>query len=89
MEFSFLTTQDSNTQLEDPKVLSYHGEMDQGFSSSAWNQKGNSLPNMMGAHVVSTMCVWCGNEFHQDSFGCEVQAGSIGYLCPTCKGRMF
>lgn len=89
MEFSFLATQDSNAQLEDPKVLSYHGEMDQGFSSAAWNQKGNSLPNMMGADVVSTMCVWCGNEFHQDSFGCEIQAGSIGYLCPTCKARVF
>lgn len=89
MEFSFLTTQDSNPQLEDPKMLaSYNGEMDQGFGSSVWHQKGTSLPNMIGAQVVTTLCVWCGNEFHQDSLSCEVQAGSIGYLCPACKARM-
>lgn len=88
MEFSFLTTQDSNAQLEDPKVLSYNTEMDQGYASSVWHQKETSLPNMMGGHVFTTLCVWCGNEFHQDSIGCEMQAGSIGYLCPTCKARM-
>ncbi|KNA22164.1 hypothetical protein SOVF_036860 [Spinacia oleracea] len=87
MEFSFMTTQDSNAQLEHQKVMSFNAQMNQGFG---WHhhQKPTSMPNMMTGHVVSTMCVWCGNEFHQDSLGCEMQAGSIGYLCPTCKARM-
>lgn len=88
MEFSFMTTQESNAQLGHQKVLSFNAQMDQGFGSSVWHQKPTSLPNMMTGHVVSTLCVWCGNEFHQDSLGCEMQAGSIGYLCPTCKARM-
>uniref|UniRef100_A0A803ME79 Uncharacterized protein n=1 Tax=Chenopodium quinoa TaxID=63459 RepID=A0A803ME79_CHEQI len=85
MEFSFMTTQESNAQLDHQKVMSYNAQMNQGFG---WHQKPNAMPNMMTGHVVSTLCVWCGNEFHQDSLGCEMQAGSIGYLCPTCKARM-
>lgn len=88
MEFSFMTTQESNAQLGHQKVLSFNAQMNQGFGSSVWHQKPTALPNMMAGHVVSTLCVWCGNEFHQDSLGCEMQAGSIGYLCPTCKARM-
>ncbi|KAL9228725.1 hypothetical protein vseg_004274 [Gypsophila vaccaria] len=86
MEFSFMTPQESNPQLEHPKVLQYNAQIDQSFGS--WDQKTTSLPNMMAGHVVSTLCVWCGNEFHQDSLSCEMQAGSIGYLCPSCKARM-
>ncbi|KAH9624454.1 hypothetical protein KSS87_008144, partial [Heliosperma pusillum] len=79
MEFSFMTTQESNTQMEHPKVLQYNTEMDPSFGS---------LPNMMAGHVFTTLCVWCGNEFQQDPLACEMQAGSIGYLCPNCKARM-
>ncbi|XP_074263045.1 uncharacterized protein LOC141585876 isoform X2 [Silene latifolia] len=76
MEFSFMTTQESNTQMEHPKVLQYNAEMDPSFA------------NMMAGHVFTTLCVWCGNEFQQDPLACEMQAGSIGYLCPNCKARM-
>ncbi|CAO2834356.1 unnamed protein product [Amaranthus hypochondriacus] len=86
MEFSFMTTQDTNAQMGHQKVM-FNTQLDQGFGSSVWHQK-PTLPNMMAGHVVSTVCVWCGNEFHQDSLGCEMQAGSIGFICPTCKARM-
>ena len=82
MEFSFMTTQDTNAQMGHQKVL-FNTQLDQGFGSSIWHQK----PTLMAGHV-STVCVWCGNEFHQDSLGCEMQAGSIGFICPTCKARM-
>ncbi|GMH31385.1 hypothetical protein Nepgr_033228 [Nepenthes gracilis] len=90
MEFSFLTAHDSTTQLGEPKVLSYnnHPEIEQGFDSSVWLDKGTSLSNLIGGNVVTIMCVWCGNEFHQDPVDTETQAGSIGYLCPACKGRI-
>ncbi|GAB4861228.1 methyl-CpG-binding domain-containing protein [Ancistrocladus abbreviatus] len=89
MEFSFLTGHDSSAPLEEPKVLSYdNAEMEQGFGSSLWLGKGNTLPNIPNSDVVTIVCVWCGNEFHQDSVDSEMQAGSIGYLCPTCKARI-
>ncbi|BBG95761.1 methyl-CPG-binding domain 8 protein, partial [Prunus dulcis] len=67
LEYNIQTAQASSHSKES-KVLSYDGEMEQGFSSSAWLEK-ESLPSMpnIANRPETNICVWCGNEFYHES----------------------
>ncbi|XP_010320178.1 uncharacterized protein [Solanum lycopersicum] len=84
VEYSFMSTQSSNSLQEEPRVLPYDVDIEQGFNSSFWLGKDNLMPNLAGSNQVTMVCVWCRNLFYQDSN--QLEAGSIGAMCPTCSG---
>ncbi|XVE93150.1 hypothetical protein REPUB_Repub01dG0165300 [Reevesia pubescens] len=47
------------------------------------------LLSMAGKHQLTTDCVWCGTEFNQEAVDSEIQSGSVGYMCPTCKAKFL
>ncbi|KAK2984862.1 hypothetical protein RJ640_006611, partial [Escallonia rubra] len=87
VEFSFLTTQTSNTFQGNSKAFAYNPEMEQEFDSSFWLGKDALTPNIGGRNQVSTICVWCRNEFLHEPMhpGTETAYGS---MCPTCRARI-
>ncbi|CAL5063913.1 unnamed protein product [Urochloa decumbens] len=44
-----------------------------------------SYTKMLG--VLQSVCVWCNNQFQHFGTGAEQQADSLGYICPSCKGK--
>lgn len=69
-------------------MLSYDGEMEQGFSSSAWLEK-ESLPSMpnIANRPETNICVWCGNEFYHEVYEAGAQTGSVGLMCAVCQAK--
>ncbi|XP_021817268.1 uncharacterized protein LOC110759507 isoform X3 [Prunus avium] len=87
LEYNFQTAQASSHSKES-KVSSYDGEMEQGFSSSAWLEK-ESLPSMpnIANRPETNICVWCGNEFYHEVFEAGAQTGSVGLMCAACQAK--
>lgn len=75
-------------RIEESKVLSYDGEMEQGFNSSAWLDKESLplMPNIASRREIN-ICVWCGNEFYHEVYEAETQSGSVSFICATCQGK--
>ncbi|CAL5081893.1 unnamed protein product [Urochloa decumbens] len=44
-----------------------------------------SYTKMLG--VLQSVCVWCNNQFQHFGTGAEQQGDSLGYICPSCKGK--
>ncbi|KAM1014074.1 hypothetical protein EV1_043610 [Malus domestica] len=78
-DYNFPTVQ-ATSHTKESKVLSYDGEMEQGFSSSDWLEKESlpSMPNIASGYEINT-CVWCRNEFHHELF-IRAVAPSDGFL---------
>ncbi|THG03343.1 uncharacterized protein LOC114309884 [Camellia sinensis] len=88
VEFSFLTMQNLNSLPGDSKSLSYNTQMDQGFDSSFWLEKDALSLNLASRNQVTSICVWCRNEFHGESLHPGTQTGGIGSMCPTCSAKV-
>lgn len=88
VEYSFMGTQSSNSLQEEPRVLPYDVDIEQGFDSSFWLGKDDLMPNLAGRNQVTMVCVWCRNVFCQEPNQLGAEAGSIGTICPTCSGRI-
>ncbi|KAJ8555573.1 hypothetical protein K7X08_013069 [Anisodus acutangulus] len=88
VEYSFMGTHSLNSLQEEPRVLPYDVDIDQGFNSSFWLGKDDLMPNLAGRNQVTLVCVWCRNEFYQEPNQLGAEAGSIGSMCPTCSGRI-
>ncbi|XP_059279751.1 uncharacterized protein LOC132033722 [Lycium ferocissimum] len=88
VEYSFMGTQSLNSLQEEPRVLPYDVDIEQGFNSSFWLGKDDLMPNLAGRNQVTLVCVWCRNEFYQEPNQLGAEAGSIGSMCPTCSGRI-
>ncbi|XP_055833827.1 uncharacterized protein LOC129902545 isoform X2 [Solanum dulcamara] len=88
VEYSFMGTQSSNSLQEEPRVLPYDVDIEQGFDSSFWLGKDDLMPNLAGRNQVTMVCVWCRNVFCQEPNQLGAEAGSIGAMCPTCSGRI-
>ncbi|XP_068345018.1 uncharacterized protein [Pyrus communis] len=82
-----IPTVQATSHTKESKVLSYDGELEQGFSSSDWLEKDSlpSMPNITSRHEIST-CVWCRNEFHHEVYE-RTQPGSVGLMCATCQAK--
>ncbi|KAL6844846.1 hypothetical protein ACP4OV_025505 [Aristida adscensionis] len=48
---------------------------------------GPSLSKMVGGCVLQSVCVWCNSPFQHFGTVAEQQADSLGYICPSCKGK--
>ncbi|KAF3632482.1 putative LRR receptor-like serine/threonine-protein kinase-like [Capsicum annuum] len=83
VEYSFMGTHSLNSLQEEPQVY-----IEQGFNSSFWLGKDNVMPNLAGRNPTTVVCVWCRNEFYQEPDQLGAEAGSIGFMCPTCSGRI-
>ncbi|PUZ71122.1 hypothetical protein GQ55_2G289400 [Panicum hallii var. hallii] len=46
---------------------------------------GPSYSKMVG--VLQSVCVWCNSQFQHFGTVAEQQADSLGYICPSCKGK--
>ncbi|TKW33625.1 hypothetical protein SEVIR_2G251200v4 [Setaria viridis] len=44
-----------------------------------------SYSKMVG--VLQSVCVWCNSQFQHFGTIAEQQADSLGYICPSCKGK--
>ena len=88
VEFSFLTTPNLNSLPGESKALSYNSEMGQGFDPSFWLEKDALSLNIAPRNQVTSLCVWCRNEFHHEPEHSGTQAGAIGSMCPICSARV-
>lgn len=88
VEYSFMGTHSLNSLQEEPGVIAYNMDIEQGFNSSFWLGKDDLVPNVAGRNLVAMVCVWCRNEFYQEPNQLGAEAGSIGSMCPTCSGRI-
>ncbi|KAL3504748.1 hypothetical protein ACH5RR_034589 [Cinchona calisaya] len=88
VEYSFMTTQSSNSIPGESKGLSYEVNTGQGFEHSFWLGKDALMSNVTDQNQVSTVCVWCRNEFYQDPIPSEAQTGAIGSMCPACSSKV-
>ncbi|KAK3133592.1 hypothetical protein QOZ80_6AG0538420 [Eleusine coracana subsp. coracana] len=49
---------------------------------------GSSFSKMGPGCVLRSVCVWCNSQFqHFGSVAEQQQADSLGYICPSCKGK--
>ncbi|TKW10873.1 hypothetical protein SEVIR_6G196400v4 [Setaria viridis] len=49
----------------------------------------SSLPRMVtGGSMVTCVCIWCNSQFHHFGPVDGQQAGSFGFICPSCRDRM-
>ncbi|KAB2617067.1 hypothetical protein D8674_012936 [Pyrus ussuriensis x Pyrus communis] len=82
-----IPTVQATSHTKESKVLSYDGELEQGFSSSDWLEKESlpSMPNITSRNEINT-CVWCRNEFHHEVYE-RTQPGSVGLMCATCQAN--
>ncbi|CAD6218856.1 unnamed protein product [Miscanthus lutarioriparius] len=46
---------------------------------------GSSYSKMVG--MLQSVCVWCNSPFQHFGTVAEQQADSLGYICPSCKGK--
>lgn len=49
---------------------------------------GMSLTKMVTTSVLTSVCVWCSNEFSLEGMESEQQSESLGYMCPDCKTKI-
>lgn len=88
IKFSFGGVQVSPSLPEVPIDLANNPDIEGAYSSS--NQfESEVLLNMDDKHQLTTVCVWCGTEFNQEAVDSEIQSDSVGYMCPTCKGKFL
>lgn len=41
--------------------------------------------NIAARCQLTSVCVWCRNEFDHEAIDFEIMSDSIGFMCPTCK----
>ncbi|KAM7516824.1 hypothetical protein LguiA_006407 [Lonicera macranthoides] len=91
VEFSFLSAQNSNPlQGDTTKSFSYDTRMERQYDSSFWLGRDALMPNIGSSSSrdqITTICVWCRNQFHQEPVHFGTQA-AIGPVCPTCRARI-
>lgn len=87
VEFSFLTAPNSTSFQGVPDKNSYGSQMEQPFGSSYWINKHDLVQNIPSRSQVTSVCVWCRNEFLQEPVHFGTQA-AIGSMCPTCRTRI-
>ncbi|KAK1391453.1 MBD domain-containing protein [Heracleum sosnowskyi] len=63
VEFSFLTAPNSTSFQGVPDKNSYGAGMEQPFGSSYWINKHDLVQNISSRSQVTSVCVWCRNEF--------------------------
>ncbi|XP_077224779.1 uncharacterized protein LOC143858068 [Tasmannia lanceolata] len=80
-EFHFVSGQDSSSLAEAPMDLTYGAGLEKELNTSAqfeWDR----------VFQFTTVCVWCGIEFHHEGVNPETQSDSVGFMCPTCKVKI-
>ncbi|OMO68500.1 Zinc finger, C2H2-like protein [Corchorus olitorius] len=88
VKFSFGCVQETPSVPEVPIELANNQDTG-GACGSSVKFESEVLLNMADKHQLTTVCVWCGTEFNQEAVDSEIQSDSVGYMCPTCKGKFI
>ncbi|KAH9321033.1 hypothetical protein KI387_015672 [Taxus chinensis] len=87
-KFSFETSQDTNSPINTPMEL--------GLNSSVLQQEMDPPGQFEWEAVLAKIensnqhfvCVWCNQEFSHDGLDSDLQADSVGFICPNCKAKI-
>lgn len=88
LKYTSTTATESLSMQEVPVDLTYTAEMAGAYSSSVQFEPQEVMLNIAGGQQVTTVCVWCGAEFHHEAVDTEMQSDSVGFMCPTCKAKI-
>lgn len=88
LKYSSVTGQESLSIQEVPMDLTYNAEMEGAYGSSVQFESEEVMLNMAAGNQLTTVCVWCGVEFHHEAVDAEIQPDSVGFMCPTCKAKI-
>ncbi|RLN04283.1 cell wall protein AWA1-like [Panicum miliaceum] len=84
-----ITPASSQFGREEPTlVLGYAPQMGSVPPPSVQLGWDSSLPRMVTGGMVTCVCIWCNSQFHHFGPVDGHQAGSFGFICPSCKDRM-
>lgn len=53
--------------------------------SPAVDEPETVMLNIAARRQLTSVCVWCRNEFDHEAIDFEIMSDSIGFMCPTCK----
>ncbi|PON81911.1 TFIIH C1-like domain containing protein [Trema orientale] len=87
-KYDFGNGQESASLREVPIDLEGTTEMEDAFGTSVHFESEEMMLNIAGRDQLTTACVWCGVEFNHDALDSEMQADSVGFICPTCKVKI-
>jgi len=87
-QFGNMLIQNFVSTSEPTLVLGYAPQMGSVPPPSVQLGWDSSLPRMVTGGMVTCVCIWCNSQFHHFGPVDGQQAGSFGFICPTCKDRM-
>ncbi|CAL0334353.1 unnamed protein product [Lupinus luteus] len=88
LQYNFVSGQNSLSLLDVTTELANDTVME-GMHSSPVNFESQEVTiNMGGRNQLTAVCVWCGIDFTHDAVDSEIQPGSVGFMCPACKGKI-
>ncbi|CAL9021225.1 unnamed protein product [Prunus brigantina] len=86
LKYGYAGGQESLTMQEVPMDLTNNAEMERAFGSSVQFEQEEVMLSMAASHQLT--CVWCGVEFNHEAADSEIQADSVGFMCPACKAKI-
>ncbi|CAL4999438.1 unnamed protein product [Urochloa decumbens] len=87
-QFGNMPIQNYVSTSEPTLVLGYAPQMGSVPPTPAQLGWDSSLPRMVTGNMVTCVCIWCNSQFHHFGPVEGHQAGSFGFICPSCKDRM-
>ncbi|CAO2191850.1 unnamed protein product [Urochloa humidicola] len=87
-QFGNMPIQNYVSTSEPTLVLGYAPQMGGVPPTSVQLGWDSSLPRMVTGGMVTCVCIWCNSQFHHFGPVEGHQAGSFGFICPSCRDRM-
>ncbi|OIW13636.1 hypothetical protein TanjilG_07978 [Lupinus angustifolius] len=88
LQYNFASGQNSLSLLDVTTELANDTVMKGMHSSPVHFESQEVTINMGGRNQLTAACVWCGIDFNHDAVDSEIQPGSVGFMCPACKGKI-
>eukprot|EP01018_Ginkgo_biloba_P007560 Gb_41671 [translate_table: standard] len=87
-KFSFETGQDANSAIDAPIELGLDATVLQQEIDPPGQFEWDPVLSKMGSSSQLFVCVWCNTEFSHDGLDPDLQADSVGFMCPVCKSKI-